>query len=420
MAYTTPSKHHYTVEEQRDRLPLYLREFYETRQLDRITIDGNEIQGYFEYSFIEEKTYVKSPERSADGTIDNLNSYATFMTPRLVIKYNYMHIEDYRTLMKLLNSKNEFVVECYDIVRDERVVHKMYHAPAEMPKIHQRYLEVLGVRDYTVELIGTNVSLDTVEIRYYDENGNLIAEATQSIDKGTEAVINYDYVAPSGYRFDGEWKDKTGAIWHNKEVVFVNADIELFAQVVDTDEYTLSFDYGNGVIPYALHTGEAINSITITKGQRIDNAITSAGIELSTGGFFDFPYGGTGSITVEDDLGEPIHPYEFEGWYWTPVPNPKTKVDGSTVFSYDINRTIYQIYKPKIYTIGIQTNTHMVTFDDMEFKYGDSVYLPTPQIEGKKFLGWYKTYEFVEGSQFVSGTTMPPYSFVLYAKWENE
>ena len=91
MSYNTPLKRHYTVGEQSDRLPLYLREFYEKRQLDRIKIDGTEIQGYFEYSFFEEKTYIKSPERSSDGSIDNLNSYSSFLTPKLVIKYNYMH-----------------------------------------------------------------------------------------------------------------------------------------------------------------------------------------------------------------------------------------------------------------------------------------------------------------------------------------
>lgn len=166
MSYTTPIKTHRTMSEQRDRLPLYLREFYEKRQLDRIKIDGNEIQGYFEYSFLNEKTYVKSPERSANGSIENLNSYATFLTPRLIIKYNYMHIEDYRTLMRLLNSKNEFVVECYDIVLDERVVHKMYFATPAMPNIHQRYMEVLGVTDYTIELIGTNTDYEEHTLTY--------------------------------------------------------------------------------------------------------------------------------------------------------------------------------------------------------------------------------------------------------------
>lgn len=166
MPYTTPAKKHHTVNEQADRLPTYLAEYYKERTLDRITIDGQTIQGYFEYSFINEKTYVKSPERSADGSIPDLDTYAWFLTPRIVIKYKYMHISDYRNLMRLLQSKNEFVVECYDIVLDKRVTHNMYFAPPEMPAIHQRYLEVLGVKDYTVELIGTNTDVEKYSVRF--------------------------------------------------------------------------------------------------------------------------------------------------------------------------------------------------------------------------------------------------------------
>lgn len=152
-----------TVAEQADRLPQAFRDNYRRTQLDRIKIDGEEIFGYFEYSFLEEKSYREQPIRSDSGVIENLNSYATFLTPRLIIKYNMMHIDDYRKLMKLLKSKNEFVVECYDIVEDKRVTHRMYFAPPQMPIIYQQYLMALGVQEYAIELIGTN---DSPEITY--------------------------------------------------------------------------------------------------------------------------------------------------------------------------------------------------------------------------------------------------------------
>ena len=147
---------HRTVEEQANRLPLELQEKYKNTALDRIEIDGCEIQGYFEYSFMEEKSYVTQPVRSQDGTIENLEDYATILTPRLIIKYNMMNIDDYRILMTFLKSKNAFNVTCYDIVADRRVTHEMYFANPQMPVIYQRYLAALGVQDYTIELIGTN------------------------------------------------------------------------------------------------------------------------------------------------------------------------------------------------------------------------------------------------------------------------
>ena len=145
-----------TVLEQSRRLPPNLQSDYLIRQLDRIRIDGEEILGYFEYSFLEEKTYKTQPVRADDGSIPDLENYATFLTPRLIIKYNMMQIEDYRKLMKKLKQKNVFNVECYDIVEDKRVAHEMYFAPPQMPIIYQQYLAVLGVQEYTIELIGTN------------------------------------------------------------------------------------------------------------------------------------------------------------------------------------------------------------------------------------------------------------------------
>lgn len=145
-----------TIEEQAQRLPPYVRDAYRATALDRIEIDGITIQGYFQYSYLEEKTYAEQPTRSIDGTMQDLNSMDTFLTPRLIIKYNMMNIEDYRALMKLLKSKNTFNVTCYDIVENERVTKEMYFAPPPMPTIYQQYLVAMGISEYSIELIGTN------------------------------------------------------------------------------------------------------------------------------------------------------------------------------------------------------------------------------------------------------------------------
>ena len=107
---------------------------------------------------MEEKSYSTQPVRSVDGTMESINDITTFLTPRIIIKYHMMDIEDYRKLMKKLNSttKNAFRVTCYDIVKDKRVTHEMYFAPTSMPIIYQKYLQALGVQDFTIELIGTN------------------------------------------------------------------------------------------------------------------------------------------------------------------------------------------------------------------------------------------------------------------------
>ena len=151
---------HRTVEEQASRLPEAFQENYEKTQLDRIILfDGKEaveVLGYFEYSFLEEKSYVEQPTRSNYGSIAEIYNYKTFLTPRLIIKYNMMHINDYRTLMKKLKENNGIIVECYDVVEDKRVKHEMYFAPPQMPIIYQQYLMALGIQEYSIEMIGTN------------------------------------------------------------------------------------------------------------------------------------------------------------------------------------------------------------------------------------------------------------------------
>lgn len=149
-----------TAIEQANRLPYELREAYLNSQIDRITIfDGEqeiELTGYAEYSYLEEKSYVTQPVRTDAGSIEELEEYKTFLTPRLIIKYNMMGIEDYRSLMKMLKKHNSFIVKCYDVVEDKIVRNEMYHATPSMPIIYQQYLMALGIKEYTIELIGTN------------------------------------------------------------------------------------------------------------------------------------------------------------------------------------------------------------------------------------------------------------------------
>ena len=133
---------------------------YRNSQIDRITIfDGTEtleVTGYAEYSFLEEKSYKTQPIRIQNGAIEEIEEYATFLTPRLIIKYNMMGIDDYRSLMKMLKRRNSFIVNCYDVVEDKIVKNEMYFATPSMPIIYQQYLTAMGIREYTIELIGTN------------------------------------------------------------------------------------------------------------------------------------------------------------------------------------------------------------------------------------------------------------------------
>lgn len=151
---------HRTVEEQAARLPGELREAYKNSQIDRIRMfDGHktiELTGYAEYSYLDEKSYKTQPVRTQDGAIEEIEEYATFLTPRLIVKYNMMGIDDYRSFMKMIKGRNGFAVQCYDPVEDEIVTNEMYVATPSMPIIYQQYLAALGIKEYNIEMIGTN------------------------------------------------------------------------------------------------------------------------------------------------------------------------------------------------------------------------------------------------------------------------
>ncbi len=172
----------YTVDQQALRLPERLQEYYKSTQLDRVQIDGEEFSGFFEYTYLDEKTYFTEPSRAQNGEISNLNTYAVFITAHLKMDYTYMQIEDYRRLMRLLNSKNEFTVTAYDIVNDTRVTRNMYFATPSMPKVHTRYLQAKGILNYSVELIGTNTDMQTYTITY---NYNIPSDAVPIFSERT-------------------------------------------------------------------------------------------------------------------------------------------------------------------------------------------------------------------------------------------
>lgn len=393
----------------------------------KVTIDGVDFTDYKAFSFVWEDSYVKQPERSGSGTIENLNSYAWFLTPHLKIDFSMLSIDSYRKLIvDLKHKKREFVVTCYDPTYNRMTTNKMYFPPEEMPKLMtiarelngEQWVELLGVQDYSIELIGTNASLDNVDILYYDENGILISEATQSVDRGTETIINYNYTPNSGYKFNGEWLTENGVIRRNGEAIFVDGEIKLTAKVINDNEYTLSFNYGKGIEPIQSVNAQPVLSIPIlNNGESISMAIARANIQ-TTNGTFVFPASGTGLAEVEyefDGKKEKIdgyQVYEFRGWYWTSEENTATRVIGSTVYNYAINRTIYQIYKAIPHTLTYDTGTTEITLGSQSLGYGETVILPTLARNGYHFKGW-----FLESGNGAP-TTMPPKAMTVFAKWE--
>lgn len=234
---------------------------YKAPDIDKVKIDGNTFSDYKAFSFLWEKSYVKEPERSGDGSITNLNSYATFVTPHLKIDFSMMSIDSYRVLMRLLYERNEHDVECYDVVQNDVIETKMYFATEEMPKLWaiaralngEEWVELLGVQDYTVEMIGTNTEIDTYHLTYHlnkptnaswdgneDEvaiafakNTSINIGAGASLTKNGEPTKIQSITFDGNYKFNG-WKTLNGIKYEDGKEYYLMGTTSLWAQWVST------------------------------------------------------------------------------------------------------------------------------------------------------------------------------------------
>ncbi len=393
----------------------------EEKEIHKVVIDGNEFSGYKAFSFIWEKSYVKEPTRSSNGTIGNLNSYATFVTPHLKIDFSMISIEDYRRLYRLILQKNEFTVTCYDVINNAKTTNKMYFAPDQFPTLFtvarqlangKKFVELTGVRDYTVELIGTNNELDLVSITYepnYPEGQTPPPnEGENDVYIGEEVVIGanskYPTKPPNGYIFK-EWLGSDGITYQNGSVITITDTMKngltLTAQWQSYEKRKLSFDYGlSDVMTETDSTGET---------REVHDRQVQEYVSIGT-----LP-----TITPKPavKIGEKTYyPYTNGGWYRLPT-KESTKVKDNDLYWSNYNSTIYCLYDKEPYTITFVTGVNEYKIPAASYGYQDNVVLPNlGGIPNKTFIGWFTDEKTT--NQFKSGSLMPPYNITLYAKWE--
>jgi uncharacterized repeat protein (TIGR02543 family) len=408
---------------------------YQAVGIESVTISGNKFTNYGQYSFIWEKTFVKSPERSSGGNLGNLNSYATFLTPHLILDFSIMSIDDYRKIMLLHYEANEFTVECYDPIYNRKIKVKMYFATEEMAKLFtiaqnrllpngqwEDWVDLVGVTEYKVELIGTNNSLDLVSVKYeynapkdenklpiYPNGVPVTPQYEEDIYLGEEIVVGSNSTFPTtppsnAYQFS-HWTmlGENGEILGTRTnglVMTVNSPITFRAEWKPTNTHNLSFNYGLSEADYKVENGirEEISNISVQKGQSI---------------------GVLPKLTEKPAVtynGKLEYPYENGGWYKHPVKQSDMKVNDGDLYWLDRDTIIYALYDKKPLYVAYHTNVSDINIATHFLTYGDEVYTPTLYHPDYTFRGWYLDSAFKKS---FSGT-MPPYSINLYARWEKK
>jgi uncharacterized repeat protein (TIGR02543 family) len=395
---------------------------YNAVGIDKVKIDGNTFTNYGQYSFIWEKTYVKSPERAMDGSMGAINALSTFLTPHLIMDFSLISIDDYRALMKLHYTRNEFTVECYDPIYNHTIKVKMYFATEQMAKLHtiarkrlnnnewEDWIELVGAYEYQVEMIGTNNDLDLVSVTYNynaptDNNGSPIYpngspipnEFEEDVYRGEEIVIGAnstfkDNPPSPNYKFDG-WRDAEGTVWTEGKIVTIYDNIELFAQWKPTSFYTLSYNYGMSK-PYEVD------------GEPIYNKQVEYGLSIGTTPNVD--------SAIYTKIGDAEYiTHRNPKWYKYPSRDPDMLIVHNTPYWLKRDTIIYCLYETAVYTVTFDFSDGQIPNETRQVPYGEKVYLPEYTKGNKKIEGWYT--ERPWKNKF--NGNMPPYNLTLYARW---
>lgn len=412
---------------------------YRAVDIEKVIIDGDTFTNYGDFQFVWEKSYVKPPSRSNAGVIDNLNSYATFVTPHLILNFSIMSIDDYRAIMRKDLERNEFIVECYDPIYNKRISVKMYFATPQMAKLYtiaktrlnqgewEDFIEIVGVHGYTVELIGTNADLDLVSVVYHLNPPADTGYADQTIAdddiySGQDVIIGGVATSFTSETFGGKYKftkwnidgtnptaskDQGNYINGQAYTINVGDEIEegksalvLYALWEATTDHTLNFNYGlaDPSIDESTYTYET--SRKVVQGKSIGTLPTAQ----------------TPTVKAKDLNGEEktYTPYYNGAWYKTPI-KAENSVAVKSGELYWLNRdsTIYLLYDTTEYALNLYLDGSL--YQTNSVAYNSPMNLPLLVKSGHKFDGWYYTSDFQNGTK-VSGL-MPPYNLTLYARW---
>ena len=351
------------------------------------------------------------------------------MTPHLIINFSIMSIDDYRAIMRKDLEKNEFIVECYDPIYNERITVKMYFATQQMAKLYtiasrrfdgeawEEFVEIVGVQGYTVELIGTNSDLDLLSVVYHlnppADTG--VADYTvgePDVYKGQEIVIGGSADSITSQTFNGAYKFTKWNISQTASeqgnyidgyAYTINTNLVLYAQWQSMSEYTLSFNYGlaDPAINDSTYTYET--SRKVVKGKDIGTLPTPEIPEVKHADL--------------NGVEQTYTPYYNGKWYKTPIKavNSVAVVDNE-LYWLDRDSAIYLIYDVMSYTLNLNLDGKLYQSNSVE--YNTAMNLPQLVQSGKVFDGWYSTADFKKGTK-VSGL-MPPYNLTLYARWLDE
>lgn len=107
----------------------------------------------------EEMVWFSTPSRSKSFAFTNMDDIDVGLVARCEINIKYMNIQDYIDLRKILGRERHFLVEFFDTDSGDWITRDMYCSENNLSKFFTLKQSMIGVIDYSIKLVGTNLDL---------------------------------------------------------------------------------------------------------------------------------------------------------------------------------------------------------------------------------------------------------------------
>lgn len=161
----------------------------------------------------QEMVWKKTPTRSGTFEFVNIDSIDVGLVARCEIVIPYNNIQDYMDLRKIIARERYFKAMFFDVDEGIWIEREMYCSENSKNQLFILGQSLIGVRDITVKLVGTNRDANKQPLTVsYNLNGGTGNIDSVSLNTGDELAIanpnNLNVVAPTGKSFD-HWETRT-------------------------------------------------------------------------------------------------------------------------------------------------------------------------------------------------------------------
>ena len=171
--------------------------------------------------------------RSNTFALENIDDVEIGQVPQLTIKYNYITIDDYIILQRLLKERH-LIIEYFDIDLGQRVTHEMAITGNDRKQIITRGNKLIGMSNFTIKFVGTNRDEEYARKTItYMQNGADEGEDfsnTYSIGTQVELYDGSDFIMIGSHIYEWNTKpDGSGQSYYPGQSITLWQDLTLYA-----------------------------------------------------------------------------------------------------------------------------------------------------------------------------------------------